>query len=236
LSYGLDDLLGSLFVGPGYGHYYFGDYYGSVYAGRGFYPWYAYGRRFHDPLYNYYSWRHRGDAGWHQGLHDNFWARRNGTGLRGPSAVAPLSHLAHNPGQMRSVTAPARNDHAVHRGGAGVGGAAFVPNVRQGPGISQRQSFYAAPGHSTSAGSQHFGIAPGSVHMSQPRAGHSSPAPTPRSFAPSHGSFSRPAGPSRSSRSFSRSAPAARSSGGRSGGNSRGGGGGRSGGSGHRHK
>lgn len=48
----------SLWVGPRYGHYYFGDYYD--YVSLGYSPWYSYyGRnlRHYDPFYSYYQWR-----------------------------------------------------------------------------------------------------------------------------------------------------------------------------------
>jgi len=48
----------SLWVGPRYGHYYFGDYYD--YVSLGYSPWYSYygrSRRHYDPFYSYYQWR-----------------------------------------------------------------------------------------------------------------------------------------------------------------------------------
>jgi hypothetical protein len=65
---GCGPLLNAFFVRPGWGSYYFGDYYGAGYAGRGFQPWFAYGPRFRDPLYGYYGWSHRGNPGWQAGL------------------------------------------------------------------------------------------------------------------------------------------------------------------------
>ena len=59
----LDGLMASLWVRPGWGHYFFGDYYEARYTRFGFHPWHTYGARFHDPLFSYYQWRHRGDPG-----------------------------------------------------------------------------------------------------------------------------------------------------------------------------
>jgi hypothetical protein len=75
-------LLASLFVWPSHSHYYFGDYYGSRYAGLGVRPWFAYGygAGYHaDPLYSYYRWSHRNDTGWYAGLRGDYLGRVNGT-------------------------------------------------------------------------------------------------------------------------------------------------------------
>ena len=50
-----------LFLRPGYGHYYFGDYYGSNYANAGFSPWFSFqsSRRGYDPIYANQRWQHR---------------------------------------------------------------------------------------------------------------------------------------------------------------------------------
>jgi hypothetical protein len=85
---GLNGLLGSLFVRPGYGFYYFGDYYDPFYARLGFYPWHAYGRRYYDPLFTYYHWYNRGNRGWYAGLHNTYLGRRDGTLPRPPRTFA----------------------------------------------------------------------------------------------------------------------------------------------------
>lgn len=52
------NLMLHLFVNPGYGRYYFGNYYGSSFANSGFLPFYAYQQNYgYDPLFSYYSWR-----------------------------------------------------------------------------------------------------------------------------------------------------------------------------------
>jgi hypothetical protein len=76
---GFNGLLGSLWLGPGYGSYYFGNYYGRGYAGRGFSPWLAYGPRFHDPAFGYYSWANRGNPAWLRGLQNTYRGRASGT-------------------------------------------------------------------------------------------------------------------------------------------------------------
>lgn len=110
-------LVSYLFLRPGYGHYYFGDYYGSNYASAGFFPWFSFqsGHRGYDPIYAHQRWQHRGDRGWEQRTEANFqnlsqhenarpprnWAAQAalagqaGTSNRGSIAVAaPLDELA----------------------------------------------------------------------------------------------------------------------------------------------
>ena len=55
-----------LFLRPGYGHYYFGDYYGSNYSDAGFSPWFSFqsSRRGYDPIYANQRWQHRQDRDW----------------------------------------------------------------------------------------------------------------------------------------------------------------------------
>ncbi len=53
--------LDSLFWRSGGHHYYFGNYYGSAYAGFGYRPWFAHR---YDGLYNYHRWSQRGNGNW----------------------------------------------------------------------------------------------------------------------------------------------------------------------------
>jgi hypothetical protein len=54
-------LFHAMFVHSHHHHYYFGDYYDAAFERRGFVPWvnYRVAGRVHDPLFTYYSWRHR---------------------------------------------------------------------------------------------------------------------------------------------------------------------------------
>jgi hypothetical protein len=87
----------ALFVGPSYGHYYFGDYYDTRCARLGYRPWYHYGAHYHDPLYSYYGWRHRHDRDWHQGLERTYVARRDGREPRPPRTLVEQAALARAP-------------------------------------------------------------------------------------------------------------------------------------------
>ena len=63
-----------LFLRPSYGHYYFGDYYGSNYATAGFSPWFSFNssRYGYDPFYAQQRWINRQDPAWDQNNQANF--------------------------------------------------------------------------------------------------------------------------------------------------------------------
>src|SRR5688572_21720868 len=63
-----------LFLRPRYGHYYFGDYYGSNYSQAGFSPWFSYqsSRRGYDPIYANQRWQHRSNHEWEQRAEANY--------------------------------------------------------------------------------------------------------------------------------------------------------------------
>jgi hypothetical protein len=67
-------LLGALFIGPRWGSYYFGNFYGRA----GFEPWIRLGPRRFDPLLTFYSFRHRGNPAWAAGLRQLYFDRLAG--------------------------------------------------------------------------------------------------------------------------------------------------------------
>jgi YXWGXW repeat-containing protein len=69
-----DVFVSHLFLRPSYGHYYFGDYYGSNYADAGFSPWFSYNssRRGYDPIYANQRWQHRQERDWERRTKDSF--------------------------------------------------------------------------------------------------------------------------------------------------------------------
>ena len=73
----------SLFCRPGYGHYYFGDYYDDRYVAFGIRPWFYFNspRYGYDPLFGYYRW-----------YHEAHWASGIGTTIcpAGTSTIAPI--------------------------------------------------------------------------------------------------------------------------------------------------
>ncbi|HUE69807.1 MAG TPA: hypothetical protein VMP01_02865 [Pirellulaceae bacterium] len=75
-----------LFLRPSYGHYYFGDYYGSSYASIGFSPWFSfYSSRYgYDPFYAHQHWHHRSDRGWDRRVQADFAHRREHEEARPP--------------------------------------------------------------------------------------------------------------------------------------------------------
>jgi len=79
-----------LFLRPAYGHYYYGDYYGSNYATAGYSPWFSYNasRHGYDPFYAQQRWHHRQDRNWHQNTQADFQNRRDHENLRPPRTWA----------------------------------------------------------------------------------------------------------------------------------------------------
>ncbi|MHB9068586.1 MAG: YXWGXW repeat-containing protein [Pirellulaceae bacterium] len=75
-----------LFLRPNYGHYYFGDYYGSNYASSGYSPWFSFfsSGSGYDPFYAHQRWHHRSDRQWEDRLQADFARRRDQEGARPP--------------------------------------------------------------------------------------------------------------------------------------------------------
>jgi hypothetical protein len=104
-----DYLFGCLFVGPRHHHYYFGDYFESDYARRGYTPWinFSSGQVLQDPLFSYYHWYHRSDPRWAAELRTVYTGRRDGTIPRPPHDLGQQrALLSGTPGvQGRNMTA-----------------------------------------------------------------------------------------------------------------------------------
>ena len=74
----------SLFAYPRYCHYYFGDYYDSVYLSIGIFPWFE-SRRYHtwyDPIYEHGRWRHHAEPRWEEHERDEYRRRCDDRNLR----------------------------------------------------------------------------------------------------------------------------------------------------------
>src|SRR6478672_8288199 len=84
-----------LFLRPGYGHYYFGDYYGSNYANAGFSPWFTYqsSRRGYDPIYANQRWQHRQDRDWERRTELDFHKFHDNADTRPPHTWAAQKAL-----------------------------------------------------------------------------------------------------------------------------------------------
>jgi len=88
-----------LFTRPGYGHYYFGDYYDSFYIGIGIFPWFECVTRhtWYDPIYLHNRWHHRKNDPnwWHREQHE--YARRKADRkLRPPRTYREMEHRVRN--------------------------------------------------------------------------------------------------------------------------------------------
>jgi hypothetical protein len=111
----------NLFTFPRYCHYYFGDYYGSVYIGLGIYPQFEW-RRFrtwYDPLYVHSRWRHHETAqAWYDHERHQYDLRLNDRALRPPRTYRDMEErLARAPEAQRRDLTVVRHMNTVVRSG-----------------------------------------------------------------------------------------------------------------------
>jgi len=102
-------LVDSLFVGPRFGHYYFGDYYDEHYVKAGFYPWFAFhnSRHGYDPLYAHM--RHtmaRTDPRWEDHLRTAYYDRREHEAARPPHTYRAYTDWARKAAAERREVQP----------------------------------------------------------------------------------------------------------------------------------
>jgi hypothetical protein len=118
-----DYLLSALFVRPGAYSYYFGDYFDPRYGRLGYRSWldYRLGGAIPDPLFSYYRWHNRGNAGWLPGMRQLYTARFNGTAPRPPHTLVEQNRLVQNFGN--NTTTVTNINHVL--------GVASVTNVDQ---------------------------------------------------------------------------------------------------------
>ena len=86
-----------MFTYPRYRHYYFGDYYDSLYIGIGIYPWYEcrWRRHWYDPIYVHEHWRHRRDkTHWDEYQRREYQRRREDKSLRPPRTYREMEARA----------------------------------------------------------------------------------------------------------------------------------------------
>src|SRR5262249_46624568 len=105
-----DFLMGALFVRPGWGGYWFGDYFGAVYERRGFVAWIdiRFGRGVYDPLFGFYLRFHRDNRGWDRDLRALYANRFNGNDLP-PRTLVQQTTIINNTNvtNIKNVTAVA---------------------------------------------------------------------------------------------------------------------------------
>ena len=93
IAVNIGNLQFGLFTRPQYSHYYFGDYYDSVYIGLGIFPWYQVELRhtWYDPIYVHDRWRHRRDEPrWAQHQRQEYDRRRDSRDLRPPRTYGEM--------------------------------------------------------------------------------------------------------------------------------------------------
>ncbi len=111
--------LSHLFLRPSYGHYYFGDYYGSNYANAGYSPWFSYqsSHQGYDPIYANQRWRHRDERGWDRRTQATFENLRDHENARPPHNWAAQRELAGSTNALtkRSAAVAASLDELAKR-------------------------------------------------------------------------------------------------------------------------
>jgi hypothetical protein len=95
-----------LFTYPQYSHYYFGDYYDSVYIGIGIFPWFECEQRhtWYDPIYVHDRWRHHKDEPrWEEHERKEYDRRRADKALRPPRTYREMeSRVSKMPESQRT--------------------------------------------------------------------------------------------------------------------------------------
>jgi WXXGXW repeat (2 copies) len=84
-------LFGAMFVRPGYGHYYFGDYFEARYSRLGYRSWFSVSFSTgytYDPLFSYYSVHYRRDPYWAPAIREVYVARYAGDIPRPPITIS----------------------------------------------------------------------------------------------------------------------------------------------------
>lgn len=98
----------SWFTYPRYSHFYFGDYYDSIYIGFGIFPRYECGRYYtwYDPIYEHDRWRHRRTVpDWESRQRHEYDRRRADSNLRPPRTYREMEvRQAKMPKSKRSST------------------------------------------------------------------------------------------------------------------------------------
>jgi hypothetical protein len=98
-------LLGSLFVRPSCGCYYFGDYFEPRYRRLGFVAWvdFRIGRFCYDPLFVSCRWQYRSDPYWERNLRTLYFDRWSGRAPRPPRTLIQQTTVINNITINRSV-------------------------------------------------------------------------------------------------------------------------------------
>jgi hypothetical protein len=124
-----------LFLRPGYGHYYFGDYYGSNYANAGFSPWFSYAssRQGYDPIYANQRWQHRGNHEWEQRAEANYRNLQDNENARPPRNWAAQAALAEHrdASNRRNVAIAAQLEELARRNNGRLRYQQVDPSERQ---------------------------------------------------------------------------------------------------------
>lgn len=130
-----------LFLRPGYGHYYFGDYYEPRYRDRGFYASYSYnaGRRGCDPIFAHYRWENRNVVNWERGRRDYYEFRRDHVESRPPRTWVALNSRPQGDRERGDFGVADHFDRVVGNHGEGQQRFQAVDKQEQARFVTQRQ-------------------------------------------------------------------------------------------------
>src|SRR5262249_28593720 len=93
-----------LFLRVGYGHYYYGNYYGAAYAHAGFTPWAGYAAGHYDPVYSAARVANRGNPNWASNLTANIQAHANGTATATNGSLGTTAQLQQSGAKLQTVS------------------------------------------------------------------------------------------------------------------------------------
>lgn len=134
-GWGYGGFYNNLFIGPGYGSFWFGNFGGFGYWGAGYRPWcWTGGRGFCNPHFNSYCWLNRGNPGWRNNVQQNFAARTVGV-IPGPGRTVAGNTLGRggniNPATLNGAT------QLVSKLGGEKAGQTLADRVNKGQMISE---------------------------------------------------------------------------------------------------
>lgn len=120
LAVNLSVFTDHLFLRPGYGHYYFGDYYAPVYKTKGFHPWHEHHKkhRCYDPVYAYTRWCHRNEPEWEHNCKKRYDKLCDQESARPPHTWAAMKNRPEYREPGRTLAAPIEQ-YAVNHTAAG---------------------------------------------------------------------------------------------------------------------
>ncbi|MBL8821860.1 MAG: YXWGXW repeat-containing protein [Planctomycetia bacterium] len=134
---GYGGFYNNLFIGPGYGSFWFGNFGGPLWWGVGYRPWcWTGGRGYYNNCFRQYCWLNRGNPGWRNNIQQNFAARSLGV-IPGPGRQLNQTALGRNVAGRTGVNQTTVNNatNLVSRIGGERAGQQFNDRLQRGRAI-----------------------------------------------------------------------------------------------------